>query len=155
MYTTMRPTNHSIVSAACAAAVLVTPVGPADAQQVEAGTLECRGGPDTGFILGPVTNLDCVLHVDSAPDRRYVAAIRNLDAFIGDQDVSVTWKVMASVPWLGRDDIAGVYTHADGAGVNVLIGGSNAPITLRPPNEQDAPSPSVKIENLELRPVDP
>ncbi|MGF6309173.1 hypothetical protein ABIB82_002774 [Bradyrhizobium sp. i1.8.4] len=155
MYITMRTTGHSIVSAACGAAVLVTPIATADAQQVQAGTLECRGGPDTGFIVGPVTNLDCVLHVDSAPDSRYVAAIRNLGVFIGDQDVALTWKVMAPVPWLGLDDLAGGYAHAGDAGVNVLVGGTNTPIALHPLNEQNAPStPPVKVENLEIRPVD-
>lgn len=149
----MRMTGHSIISAVCGAAVLVTPIATAGAQEVQAGVLECRGGPDTGFILGPVTNLDCVLHVDSAPDRRYVAAIRNLGVFIGDQDVALAWKVMAPVAWLGPDDLAGGYTLAGGAGVNVLVGGTNIPITLRPLDERNA-TPPVKVEDLEIRPVD-
>ncbi|MGY4479326.1 DUF992 domain-containing protein [Bradyrhizobium sp. USDA 3364] len=151
----MRTTGHWIVSAVCGAAVLVAPISTSDAQQVQAGTLECRGGPDTGFIVGPVTNLDCVLHVDSAPDSRYVAAIRNFGIFIGDEEFAVTWKVMAAVPWLGLDGLTGGYSHAGGAGANVLVGGANAPITLRPPDEQnEASTPPVKIDNLELRPVD-
>ncbi len=151
----MRTLGHSIVSAVCAVAGLLTPVANANAQQVQAGTLECHGGPDTGFILGPVTNLDCVLHADSAPDSRYVAAIRNLDVFIGEQDVAVTWKVMAPVPWLASDDLVGGYSHAGGAGPNVLVGGANAPITLHPLDQQNASStPPVKIDNLLLRPAD-
>ncbi len=67
----------------CGAVIVVAPIATAEAQQVQAGTLACRGGPDTGFILGPVTNLDCVLHVENAPDSRYVAAIRNFGIFIG------------------------------------------------------------------------
>ncbi|MEY9262999.1 hypothetical protein ABIF23_002394 [Bradyrhizobium elkanii] len=151
----MRTTSRLIASALCGAAVLAAPLAAAaNAQQVQAGTLECRGGPDTGFVVGPVTNLNCVLHVDSAPDSHYVAAIRNLGVQIGDQEVAMAWKVMAPVPWLGSDDLAGGYAHADGAGVNVLAGGSNKPITLHP-NEQNVPStPPLKIENLEIRPVD-
>ncbi|MGY4570556.1 DUF992 domain-containing protein [Bradyrhizobium sp. USDA 3256] len=152
---TMRMTSRSIASAVCGAAVLAAPLAAANAQQVQAGTLECRGGPDTGFVVGPVTNLNCVLHVDSTPDGRYVAAIRNLGVLIGDQEVAMTWKVMAPVPWLGSDDLAGGYAHADGAGVNVLAGGTNTPITLHPLNEQNVPStPPLKIESLEIRPVD-
>ncbi len=152
---TMRIIGHSLLVAARSLVVLAAPITTADAQQVQAGTLDCHGGPDAGFILGPVTNLDCVLHVDAAPDSRYVAAIRNFGVFIGDQDVSLTWKVMATVPWIAVDDLAGGYARASGAGANVLSGGTNAPLTLRPPTEQDAASkPRVQIESLEIRPVD-
>lgn len=152
---TMRIIGHSLLVAACSLVVFAAPIATADAQQVQAGTLDCHGGPDAGFILGPVTNLDCVLHVDAAPDSRYVAAIRNFGVFIGDQDVSLTWKVMATVPWIGVDELAGGYAHAGGADANVLSGGTNAPITLHPPTEPDGTSkPRVQIEGLELRPVD-
>ncbi|MGY3445400.1 DUF992 domain-containing protein [Bradyrhizobium sp. USDA 4473] len=152
---TMPTTSRWIALVICGAAILAPPITTADAQQVQAGTLDCRGGPDTGFILGPVTTLDCVLHADSAPDSRYVAAIRKLGVFIGDQDVALTWKVMAAVPWLGGDDLTGGYIHPGGADTNVLTGGSTASITLHPLNEQNAGStPTVKIDNLELRPVD-
>ncbi|WP_245312994.1 DUF992 domain-containing protein [Bradyrhizobium macuxiense] len=125
------------------------------AQQVQAGTLECRGGPDTGFIVGSVTNLNCVLHVDSAPDSRYIAAIQNFDVFIGDTDVALNWKVMAEVPWLAPDGLAGTYTHAEDAGINVLGGGANGPITLSPPTRpNDGSPPPANIESLELRPMD-
>ncbi len=151
----MRIVDHSLLFAACSLVVLAAPIATADAQQVQAGTLDCHGGPDTGFILGPVTNLDCVLHVDAAPDCRYVAAIRNFGVFIDDQDVSLTWKVMSTVPWIGVDGLAGGYAHPSGAGANVLSGGTNTPITLRPPTEQDAASkPQVQIEGLEIRPAD-
>lgn len=151
----MRIIGHLLLLAACSLVVLVAPIATAYGQQVQAGTFDCHGGPDTGFILGPVTNLDCVLHVDAAPDSRYVAAIRNFGVFIGDQDVSLSWKVMATVPWIGVDDLAGGYARPSGAGVNVLSGGTNTAITLRPPSKQDAAAkPQVQIESLEIRPVD-
>lgn len=151
----MRTAHYLVVVAACGAAALAAPIGPAMAQQVQAGTLECRGGPDTGFIVGSVTNLDCVLHVDSAPDSHYVAAIQNFDVFIGDTDVTLNWKVMAPVPWLAPDGLAGTYSHAEDADTNVLGGGSNGPITLSPPTRpNDSSPPPVNIENLELRPMD-
>jgi hypothetical protein len=101
-----------------------------------------------------VTNLDCVLQADSAPDSRYVAAIPNLGVFIGDQEVALAWKVMAPVPWLGLDQLAGSYTHESGARDNVLTGGTNTPVTLHPLNEGAFSSPLVEIESLEIRPVD-
>lgn len=151
----MLATDHCVVLAMCGAVIVVAPIATAEAQQVQAGTLACRGGPDTGFILGPVTNLDCVLHVENAPDSRYVAAIRNFGIFIGEQEVTLTWKVMAPVSRLGLDDLAGNYTHASGAGDNVLTGGTNATVALHPLDEKDPAPPPVKIESLEIRPVNP
>lgn len=58
LYGTMRRTGHLIFFAACGAAVLAAPIRTADAQEVQVGTLACRGGPDTGFIVGPITNLE-------------------------------------------------------------------------------------------------
>ncbi|WP_050402495.1 DUF992 domain-containing protein [Bradyrhizobium embrapense] len=150
----MRTAGHWFIVAVCGAAVLATPIATAEAQLVQAGTLACRGGPDTGFILGPVTNLDCVLHADGAPDSRYVAAIPNLGIFIGEEEVALTWKVMAPVPWLGLDQLAGSYTHESGTADNVLAGGMNTPITLHPLNEDAFPIPRVKIESLEIRSMD-
>jgi hypothetical protein len=150
----MRTTGHWVIVAVWGAAVLATPIATAKAQQVQAGTLTCRGGPDTGFVQGAVTNLDCVLQADSAPDSRYVAAIPNLGVFIGDQEVALAWKVMAPVPWLGLDQLAGSYTHESGARDNVLTGGTNTPVTLHPLNEGAFSSPLVEIESLEIRPVD-
>ncbi|WP_407146355.1 DUF992 domain-containing protein [Bradyrhizobium sp. ORS 86] len=124
-------------------------------QEVQAGTLQCRGGPDTGFVLGSVTNLNCLLQVDSAPDNHYVAAIQNFEVFIGESDVALAWRVMAPAPWLGVDDLVGTYARADDAGVNVLVGGSNATITLRPLTERnDTAAPQIDIQNLVIRPMD-
>ena len=154
LYSAMRTTGHWVIVAVWGAVVLATPIATAEAQQVQAGTLACRGGPDTGFVLGAVTNLDCVLHADSAPDSRYVAAIPNLGIFIGDEEVALIWKVMAPVPWLGLDQLAGSYAHESGAGDNVLTGGTNTPITLLPLTEDAFSTPPVKIESLEIRPMD-
>ncbi|HBY25175.1 MAG TPA: DUF992 domain-containing protein, partial [Bradyrhizobium sp.] len=53
------------------------------------------------------------------------------------------------------DDLAGNYTHASGAGDNVLTGGTNATVALHPLDEKDPAPPPVKIESLEIRPVNP
>ena len=150
----MCTTCHWVIVAVWGAVVLAMPIATAGAQQVQAGTLTCRGGPDTGFILGAVTNLDCVLQADSAPDGRYVAGIPNLGIFIGEQEVALIWKVMAPVPWLGLDQLAGSFAHESGAGDNILTGGTNTPITLLPLNEDAFSTPPVKIESLEIRPMD-
>ncbi len=47
-------------------------------QRVQVGVLECRGGASVGFIVGSVTNLGCVLHVDGRPEDRYIATIRKV-----------------------------------------------------------------------------
>jgi hypothetical protein len=148
--------SHSVAFTASVAAILAAAFGSADAQQTEqsqVGTLECRGGPDTGFVVGPVTTLKCVLHANSVPDSRYVVAIENFGIKIGDTEVVLNWKVIAPVPWIAADDLVGTYARADGSGSNVLTGGSNGSITLRPPSEQDAADPGdAGIESFAVRP---
>ena len=110
-------------------------VGSAQAQQsrVQLGVLECRGGASTGFIVGSVTNLGCVLRADGQPDQPYVATIRKVGLDLGiTQESGLAWAVFAPVERAGRGDIAGNYAGAQGSasvgvgvGANVLVGGSD------------------------------
>ena len=45
---------------AVAAVTLVASVAGAQAQQVQAGVLECHGGPNVGYVVGSSAELECV-----------------------------------------------------------------------------------------------
>ncbi|EAQ36864.1 hypothetical protein NB311A_06938 [Nitrobacter sp. Nb-311A] len=72
---------------ALVAAALIASFAGADAQQpaqrVKVGVLECRGGASVGFVVGSVTHLGCVFHVNGLPDDRYVATIRKVGVDLG------------------------------------------------------------------------
>ncbi|MDE2600961.1 MAG: DUF992 domain-containing protein [Bradyrhizobium sp.] len=131
-------------------------------QRLQVGVLECRGAASVGFVVGSVTNLGCVLHVDGMPDDRYVATIRKVGVDLGiTQESALAWGVWAPVARLGPGDLAGDYAGAQGSasigvgvGGNVLIGGSDNSIALQPLSVQGQVGLSVAagLESLELRP---
>ena len=137
--------------------------GAAHAQNsVQVGVLECRGGASTGFIVGSVTNLGCVLRVNGRPDTPYVATIRKIGLDIGiTEQTALAWAVFAPVERFGPGDLAGNYAGAQGsaavgvgAGANVLVGGSSNSISLQPISVQGQTGLNVAagLQDLELRP---
>ena len=158
--------RRSLVRAGAATSVLVGWLAVAHAQQpiqrVQIGVLECRGGASIGFVVGSVTNLGCVLHVDGAPDDRYIATIRKVGVDLGiTQESALAWGVYAPVARLGLGDLSGNYAGAQGSasvgvgvGGNVLVGGSNNSIALQPLSVQGQVGLNVAagLESLELRP---
>jgi hypothetical protein len=153
------------ILAGIAAGTLLGSLAGASAQpvhRVQVGVLECRGGASVGFIVGSVTNLGCVLHVDGRPEDRYIATIRKVGVDLGiTQESTLAWGVYAPVAQLGVGDLSGNYAGADGsasvglgAGGNVLVGGSNNSIALQPLSLQGQVGINVAagLESLELRP---
>ena len=132
------------------------------AQRVQVGVLECRGGASVGFIVGSVTNLGCVLRADGMPEDRYIATIRKVGLDLGiTQESALAWGVFAPVARLGPGDLSGNYAGVQGsaaigvgAGGNALVGGSNNTIALQPLSLQGQVGLSVAagLESLELRP---
>jgi hypothetical protein len=148
-----------------AAAAFIMSVAGALAQQpqrVKAGVLECRGGASVGFVVGSVTNLGCVFHMDGAPEDRYVATIRKVGVDLGiTQESALAWAVYAPVARLGPGDLSGDYAGAQGSasigigvGGNVLIGGSANSIALQPLSVQGQVGLNIAagLAALELRP---
>lgn len=158
--------RRQTILAGIAAALLALSSVPAGAQQptqrVRVGVLECRGAPSIGFIVGSVTNLGCLLHVDGTPDDRYIATIRKVGVDLGiTQETALAWAVYAPVARLGPGDLSGNYAGAQGSaslgvglGGNVLVGGSNNSIALQPLSVQGQVGINVAagLESLELRP---
>src|SRR3569833_4339368 len=82
-----------------AAASLFMLTAAADAQQgrVQAGVIECRGGPHVGLVLGSQNNLGCVFRSEGRPDDLYVATVTKLglDLCITDQTAE-SWVLFAT-----------------------------------------------------------
>ena len=157
--------RRSVIFAGAALAMLTASIGSANAQQaqrVQVGVLECRGGASVGFIVGSVTNLGCVLRAEGMPEDRYIATIRKVGLDLGiTQESALAWGVFAPVAQLGPGDLSGNYagvqgsaTLGVGAGGNLLVGGSNNTIALQPLSLQGQVGLSVAagLESLELRP---
>ncbi|MCP9629657.1 DUF992 domain-containing protein [Rhodopseudomonas palustris] len=144
-----------------AAATLIASAAHAQ-NRVQVGVLECRGGASMGFIVGSVTNLGCVLHVNGRPDTPYVATVRKVGLDIGlTEQTALAWGVFAPVERFGPGDLAGNYSGAQGsaaigvgAGANVLVGGSSNSIALQPLSLQGQTGVNVAVglQELELRP---
>jgi Protein of unknown function (DUF992) len=157
--------RRSFILAGIAACTLFGSFAVANAQpvqRVQVGVLECRGGASVGFIVGSVTHLGCVLHVEGRPEDRYIATIQKVGLDIGiNEESTLAWGVYAPVAQLGPGDLSGNYAGADGsatlgvgAGGNVLVGGSNNSIALQPLSLQGQVGINIAagLESLELRP---
>ena len=137
---------------------------PAFAQnsRIEAGVLEC-GGNTTSFVVGSVTELNCVFKSSAGPNEPYTATIRRVGLDIGiNQQIAVAWAVFAPTRNITQRDLAGSYAGAAasatvgiGVGANALIGGSNNTIALQPLSLQGQTGLSVAagVASLELRPA--
>jgi hypothetical protein len=155
-----------LILAGIGVTTLVASFAGADAQQpmtrVQVGILECRGGASVGFVVGSVTNLGCVLHVEGMSEDRYIATIRKVGVDLGiTQESTLAWGVYAPVARLGPGDLSGNYAGAQGSaslgvglGGNVLVGGSGNSIALQPLSLQGQVGLNVAagLEGLELRP---
>jgi hypothetical protein len=157
--------RRSLIVGFAALAMLTSLIGGAHAQQaqrVQVGVLECRGGASVGFIVGSVTNLGCVLRADGMPEDRYIATIRKVGLDLGiTQESALAWGVFAPVARLGQGALSGDYVGAQGSatlgvgvGGNVLVGGSANSIALQPLSLQGQVGVSIAagLESLELRP---
>jgi hypothetical protein len=145
-----------------AALLALVAATPADAQsRVRAGTLNCSGGGQTSFIVGSVTELNCVFTPNSGGRERYTAVIRRFGLDVGATTANaLAWAVLAPTRRIGRGEIAGWYGGiAAGAAVgvggtaNLLVGGSNNTFALQPLSLQGSRGVNVAagIAGLELR----
>src|SRR3954449_8376056 len=107
-----------------AIAALVAPIASADARPpVRAGILQCQGGQNVGFVVGSVTNLECVFQSEGRRPEPYTATVRRLGLDIGvTEQTQFSWAVNAPTNRVGRGDLAGTY-GGFGANASVGIGG--------------------------------
>jgi hypothetical protein len=147
---------------ACAAALLAcAPSAIAQQTRVEAGVLDCRG-TTAAFIVGSVTEMNCVFRNSDGTNEPYSATMRRAGLDLGiNQQIVVGWAVLAPSKQIGKGELAGTYVGAAasatvgvGVGANALVGGSNNTIALQPVSVQGQTGLSVAagVAGLELRP---
>jgi len=106
---------------------------------VNVGTLTCHVADGMGFVFGSSKALGCLFVRTDGVGERYSGDIKRFGVDIGyTKDAQMVWLVFAPgtiAPSALTGDYGGVGAQATvgvGAGVNVLIGGSNKQITLQP-----------------------
>jgi hypothetical protein len=156
--------RRALAVSSFAAAALFALSAAANAQQsrVQAGVIECRGGPHVGLVLGSQNNLGCVFRSEGRPDDLYVATVTKIGLDLGITDqTAVSWVVFAPTLQLGPGDLSGNYAGVSasaavgvGLGANALIGGSANSYALQPLSVQGQTGLNVAagVQSLELRP---
>src|SRR6202051_5082389 len=90
---------------------IVAPIASANAlPPVRAGILQCQGGQNVGFVVGSVTNLQCVFQSEGSRPEPYVATVRRFGVDLGfTQQTQFSWAVNAPSSRVGRGELAGHY----------------------------------------------
>ena len=147
-----------------AIAALLTPLASADAlPPVRAGILQCQGGQNVGFVVGSVTNLECVFKSEGRRPEPYIATVRRYGLDLGiTAQTQLAWAVSAPNNRVDRGDLAGQYGGVGanasvgiGGGGNFLVGGPRNAYALQPISVQGQTGLNVAagIAGIELEPV--
>jgi Protein of unknown function (DUF992) len=147
-----------------AIAALIAPIASANAlPPVRAGILQCQGGQNVGFVVGSVTNLECVFQSEGRRPEPYLATVRRLGVDLGfTEQTQLAWAVNAPTRSIGRGDLAGNYGGVGanvsvgvGGGGNFLVGGPQNAYALQPVSVQGQTGLNVAagIAGVELQPV--
>jgi hypothetical protein len=146
-----------------ALALAAASTGPAAAQRVKAGVLDCDVSGGWGWIIGSSKSVNCVFTPDRpGPSEAYVGTITKFGVDIGPTGRgAMVWAVYsptAGGPAALAGDYAGATgeaTIAVGLGANVLVGGSNRTVALQPLSVtgQVGFNLAVGVAELHLRPA--
>ncbi|MDF1607857.1 DUF992 domain-containing protein [Hoeflea sp. YIM 152468] len=160
--------SRTKITAAAALAAVVT-LGatsiPARADSVELGLLECAVEGGTGFVFGSSKDLACEYTPanDSEAKEAYFGVVNKFGIDIGVTGATlIEWVVLAQTtdyqyqPGSLAGDYRGVSAEASaaaGAGVNILVGGSEQTFTLQPVSvqAQEGVNVAVGIAEIQLR----
>ena len=112
---------------------------PAGSKGVNVGSLSCNVAGGMGFVFGSSKALNCMFTRTDGRGEHYEGEIRRFGLDIGyTKDAHIVWLVFAPGN-VSSGTLAGSYdgvtvqgTVGVGAGVNVLVGGSNKQIGLQP-----------------------
>ena len=149
---------------AIATAALVASFASANAlPAVRAGVLQCQGGQNVGFVVGSVTNLECVFQSEGRRPEPYIATVQRFGVDLGFTDqTQFSWAVDAPTDRLGRGELAGNYSGVGanasvgvGFGGNFLVGGTENAYALQPVSLQGQTGLNVAagVADIELEPV--
>jgi len=142
---------------------LLAPFASANAAPpVRAGILQCQGGQNVGFVVGSVTNLECVFRSEGRRPEPYIARVQRIGLDLGvTEQTQLSWAVNAPNTRLGRGELAGSYGGVGanasigiGGGGNFLVGGPANAYALQPISLQGQTGLNVAagIAGLELQP---
>jgi hypothetical protein len=131
--------RRSIAAGAAALAGLLVG-GAAQAQNAQAGLLQCDVSGGVGLIITSQKELICNFRNSRGEYEVYTGAIRKFGLDIGaTTGGQMVWSVFAPSGRISRGALAGVYggasaeaTVGGGLGANVLVGGSDRSIALQP-----------------------
>ncbi len=158
--------HHCLFAMLALAAVLSW---PAEAQSppprwAQAGLLTCRVNPSIGFVVVGHQSLECVYTpsptaTPATPPQNYDGAINTYGLNVGISGASVLgWAVFAPTTGVPAGALAGEYVGVSGdlgiglgAGVNVLLGGSNRSFALQPLSVQGSLAVNVVLGVSELK----
>jgi hypothetical protein len=155
------PTRLSTFTLAVVA--LMAPLAAAGAMPpVRAGILQCQGGQNVGFVVGSVTNFECVFQSEGRRPEPYIATVRRIGVDLGfTEQTRFSWAVSAPNSRLGRGELAGNYGGVGanasiglGGGGNFLVGGPANAYALQPISVQGQTGLNVAagVAGLELQP---
>lgn len=159
--------NTKITAAAALAAVVTLGATsiPAKADSVELGLLECVVEGGAGFVFGSSKDLSCEYTPanDSEAKEAYFGVVNKFGIDIGVTGTTlIEWVVLAPTtdyqyePGSLAGDYRGVSAEASaaaGAGVNILVGGSEQTFSLQPVSvqAQQGVNVAVGIAEIQLR----
>lgn len=138
---------------------------PAKADSVQLGLLECVVEGGTGFVFGSSKDLSCEYTPANENEAKeaYFGVINKFGVDIGVTGTTlIEWVVLAPTTdyQYQTGSLAGDYTGvsaeasaAAGAGVNILVGGSDSTVSLQPVSvqAQEGVNVAVGISELQLR----
>jgi len=164
-FTMISTTHFSTATALLAAVAFSAATVPAKADSVELGMLQCAVEGGTGFIFGSSKDLTCEFTPANAdtPTEAYFGVINKYGIDIGVTGASViAWAVLAPStdveyqPGSLSGNYSGVSAEASaaaGAGVKLLVGGSDETFSLQPLSvqAQEGVNIAVGIAEIELR----
>src|SRR5436190_7318629 len=151
---------------AIAMAALMAPIASANAlPPARAGILQCQGGQNVAFVVGSVTNLECVFQSEGRRPEPYIATVRRYGVDLGFTDQTrLTWAVNAPSSRISRGELAGNYGGVGanasvgiGGGGNFLVGGPANAYALQPISLQGQTGLNVAagIADIQLQPYRP
>ena len=112
---------------------------PAQAD-VRVGVMTCDVDSGFGYVLGSSRGVHCTFVPAAGPAEHYAGTIAKFGVDIGYvQNAVIVWTVVAPTVALPPGSLTGTYGGATasatvgiGVGANVMVGGSNATISLQP-----------------------
>ena len=143
---------------------LMAPIASANAAPPvrAAGILQCQGGQNVGFVVGSVTNLECVFRSEGRRPEPYIATVHRIGLDLGvTEQTQLSWAVNAPNRRIGRGALAGSYggigvnaSIGVGGGGNFLVGGPANAYALQPISVQGQTGLNIAagIAGIELQP---